>query len=78
MNELLPRIEELVAALVNISDVSLTGVSKTELIQADNEKTEYDLFEKKLLADLGARNVHLRKTRTRGRVRSRHPIIKLI
>ena len=63
---MLPLFEELVAVQKKDADISLTGVPKTELIQADIDKTEYTLFEKKSLADLQALGVHQRKTRTMG------------
>ena len=65
VNELFPVFEELVADQTKTSDVSLTGVAKTELIQQDIDKSEYELFERKLVADLDARAIYVRKSRTR-------------
>ena len=62
--ELLPVFEELVHNHVQKSDISLTGVSKTELINAEIEETEFKLFEKKFSSDIDARCVHMHKTRT--------------
>lgn len=62
--ELLPVFEELVHNHVQKSDISLTGVSKTELINAEIEETEFKLFEKKFSSDIDTRFVHMHKTRT--------------
>ena len=63
VNELFPLFEELVVEHTKTSDVSLTGVAKTELIQQDIDKSEYELFEKKLVADIDARGIYVRKSR---------------
>ena len=63
VNEIFPVFEELVADQTKTSDVSLTGVAKTELNQQDIDKSEYELFEKKLVADLDARAIYVRKSR---------------
>ena len=65
VQDMLPLFQEMVALQKKDADISLTGVSKTELIQADIDKTEYKLFEQKFTADMQAMGVHQRKTRTR-------------
>ena len=65
VQDMLPLFQELVALQKKDADISITGVSKTELIQADIDKTEFRLFQQKFVADMQAMGVYQRKTRTR-------------
>ena len=60
----IPLFGELINMQVAKADVSLTGVSSSEVIAADIEKTEYELFEKKLKSDISAVDIYQRNQRT--------------
>ena len=62
--ELLPQFQEMLTAHTHRSDIALTGLHKTELMNAEIDKTEFDLFLKKFEADLATYDVFARKSRT--------------
>ena len=61
-----PLLGDIIQQHVRKTDVQITGVPKTDLINAEIEQTEFMLFDQKLHADIEAIEVFLRRVRTLG------------
>eukprot|EP00812_Abedinium_dasypus_P013499 NODE_6_length_4012_cov_2.836998.p1 GENE.NODE_6_length_4012_cov_2.836998~~NODE_6_length_4012_cov_2.836998.p1 ORF type:complete len:488 (+),score=119.05 NODE_6_length_4012_cov_2.836998:195-1658(+) len=62
--ESLPIFCDIIQEHTNVSDRSLVGTNRSEIINADLEAAEFSLYEKKLKADVDTIALHRRKIRT--------------